>query len=187
MLKRRRTVMGIVCVALLSMGGGTAVHAWRAETHLFAALRGLNEVPPTTSRATGELRATLGGDEQSITFRLDYRNLTGPPGAAHIHFAPTKVNGGVMVFFCGGGGKPACPTTTSGTVTGTITAADIVGPLAQGIAPAPAGQFADVVRAIRTGNAYANIHTERFPGGEIRGQIFIFGFDLRGGADDDEE
>lgn len=183
MLKRRATVMGIVCAGVLS---GVTVHAWRGETHLFAALRGLNEVPPTTSRGSGELRATLSGDEQAISFRLDYRDLTGPPGAAHIHFAPPRVNGGVMVFFCGGGGKPACPATTSGTVTGTITAADIVGPAAQGIPPAPDGSFADVVRAIRTGNAYANLHTERFPAGEIRGQLFVFGFDLRGRGDDED-
>jgi len=90
---------------------------------------------------------------------------------AHIHYGPTKVNGGVMVFFCGGGGKPACPASTSGTVTDTITAADIVGPAAQGIPAAPAGQFSDVLRAIRTGNGYANIHTANFPAGEIRGQV----------------
>lgn len=182
----KRSALAFLVLVLVA-GFGVTVYAWRGDTQLFARLRGLNEVPPTTSRGSGELHATLDRDETTLTFRLEYRNLTGGPGAAHIHFAPTKVNGGVMVFFCGGGGKPLCPTTTSGTVTGTITAADIVGPLAQGIAPAPAGDFADVVRAIRTGNAYANIHSERFPGGEIRGQIFVVGFDLRGRDDDGED
>jgi hypothetical protein len=162
--------------ALLVAGAGASVHAAAGDTPLRARLRGLNEVPPTTSRATAELRATLSADETTITFTLDYANLTNVPGAAHIHFGPPRVNGGVMVFFCGGGGKAACPAATSGTVTGTITAADIVGPAAQGIPPAPAGMFADVVRAIRTGNAYANIHSSNFPAGEIRGQVIALGF-----------
>ena len=51
------------------------------------------------------------------------------------------------------------------------TAADIVGPAAQGIPAAPNGDFADVIRAIRTRNAYANLHTTMFQGGEVRGTV----------------
>src|SRR5215468_4794063 len=118
---------------------GIAANADSKETSFRAHLRGLNEVPPTTSRGTGELRAEISGDETSIQFTLTYANLSANPLAAHIHFGPSKVNAGVMVFFCGGGGKPGCPASTSGTVMGTITAADIVGPAAQGIPAAPAG------------------------------------------------
>jgi hypothetical protein len=78
------------------------------------------------------------------------------------------VNGGVSVFFCGGGGKPACPNSSSGTVSGTITAEDVLGPTAQGF---EAGDLAALERAIRGGVTYANMHTMKFPGGEIRGQI----------------
>jgi hypothetical protein len=70
------------------------------------------------------------------------------------------------VFLCGGGGKPACP--ASGTVTGTLVAADVVGPTGQGIA---AGEFAELVSAIRAGATYVNVHTSTFPGGEIRAQL----------------
>jgi hypothetical protein len=182
----KRPAFLVTLVAVMAVGSVT-VHAWRGETALFARLRGLNEVPPTNSRASGEFRGSLSRDEATISFRVDYRGLTGAAAAAHIHFGPPRVNGGVMVFLCGGGGKPACPAETSGTVTGTLSAADIVGPAAQGIDPAPAGSFADVVRAIRTGNAYVNVHTARFPGGEIRGQVFVFGFDFNGRGDDDEE
>ena len=77
--------------------------------------------------------------------------------------------GGVMVFFCGGGGQPACPATTSGTISGAITAANVLAVPAQGI---KAGDLAAVMRAIRAGASYANMHTPpNFPGGEIRGQI----------------
>ena len=174
MNQRLVTILGSA-VAVGCIGAAAAAYADRGETQLRAQLRGLNEVPPTTSRATGELRAAINATETQINFTLSYSNLSGPAGAAHIHFAPTKVNGDVMVFFCGGGGKGACPAGTSATVTGTLTAADIVGPARQGIPPAPAGQFSDVVRAIKTGNAYVNIHTEKFPPGEIRGQIFAIG------------
>ena len=71
-------------------------------------------------------------------------------------------------FFCGGSTKPTpCPN-VEGTVEGDITAADMVGPNGQGIEP---GSFAEILRAMRAGDAYANIHTTRWPGGEIRGQI----------------
>jgi hypothetical protein len=151
---------------------------------LRAELRGLNEVPPTSSPGSATLRATLDEDAQTITFTLDYRDLTTNPAAAHIHFGPTKVNGGVMVFFCGGGGKPACPAATSGTVTGTIAAADVVGPAAQGI---PVGDFADVARAIRTGTSYANMHGANFPGGEIRGRVLAFGSSRHDDDDHDDD
>jgi hypothetical protein len=140
----------VVCAVL-----GRRASADHREIAVRATLRGLNEVPPTTSRATATLRATLDEAGQRISFTLEFHD-------------PTKVNGGVMVFFCGGGGQPACPAATSGTITGAITAANVVGPVEQGIAPR---NFADVVYAIRTGNAYANIHTSRFPNGEIRGQL----------------
>ena len=72
--------------------------------------------------------------------------------------------GGVAVFLCGGGGKPACP--ASGTVTGTIVAADVVGPAGQGIT---ANEFAEVVRAIRHGAATSRatdqLHPERSEAG----------------------
>lgn len=177
----KRLVISVILAVVLSSVGMVASAGWK-ETNLRAHLRGLNEVPPTNSRGSGELRAEISADETMIQFTLTYQNLSANPGAAHIHFGPSKVNGGVMVFFCGGGGKPACPASTSGTVTGTITAADIVGPSAQGIAAAPAGMFADVLRAIKSGNGYANMHTANFPGGEIRGQVVVVGF---GDHDDD--
>jgi len=181
-MKRLVWISGIAAVIVISAGLTISAQANRRQVTLRAALRGLNEVPPTTSRAQGTFRATLDPDAQTITFTIDYQNLTTAPGAAHVHFGPPRVNGGVMFFFCGGGGKPACPTTTSGTVTGTVAAADVVGPTAQGVA---VGAFADVVRAIATGNAYANIHSATFPGGEIRGLVTASG--LRSADDDDAQ
>ena len=183
-MKRLVLISGIAAVALVGAGLTITARADRRQVNLRADLRGLNEVPPTTSRAQATFRATLDQDAQTITFTLDFQNLTAAPGAAHVHFGPPRVNGGVMFFFCGGGGKPACPTTTSGTVTGTVAAADIVGPAAQGVT---AGDFADAVRAIATGNAYANMHTATFPGGEIRGLVRASGLDRDGDDDRDDD
>lgn len=134
---------------------------------------GLGEVPPTNSKGAADFTGTISADGTMITYNLTWSGLTTLPLFSHIHFGPTKVNGGVMVFLCGGGGKPACTQATSGMASGTITAADIVGPAAQGIPPAPNGSFADVVRAIRTHNAYSNLHTTMFPAGEIRGEVAV--------------
>jgi len=127
---------------------------------------GFNETPSINTEGTAQLRLTL--NSASIDFTLTYQNLSLAPFVAHIHFGQARTAGAPMVFFCGGGGKPPCPNTTSGTITGTIVAADVVGPAAQGI---KAGDLAAVMRAIRGGAAYANMHTGNFTGGEIRGQI----------------
>ena len=139
-----------------------------------AHLVGFNEVPANNTAGHGDLIFTMTSTQ--ITFRLVYADLSGPPAAAHIHVGQKNVNGGVSVFFCGGGGQPPCPATTSGTVTGTITAANVVGPTAQGF---NVGDLAAVERAIKAGVTYANMHTAKFPAGEIRGQV------RRGGGNDD--
>jgi hypothetical protein len=111
---------------------------------------------------------TIADDEQSLAVQLTYNPLEGGAVvAAHIHVAREFVNGGIVIHLCGSGGKPACPT-PSGQVTATVTAADVVDLPAQGI---PAGGLAEVITAMRRGATYVNVHSELFPGGEIRGQI----------------
>ena len=75
-----------------------------------------------------------------------------------------------MLFRSGNGpaGTQGCPA-AGGTITGTITPVDVgAGAAAQGIA---AGEFVELVRAIRAGVTYVNVHTEIRTGGEIRGQL----------------
>ena len=141
-----------------------------------ASLSGFQEPPSVSSTGRGDFRARIDDEAQTITYTLSYSNLEGTTTlAAHIHLGQRSVNGGVAAFLCSGGDKPPCPT-TGGTVTGVIDAADIIGPAGQGLAP---GEFAEFVRAIRSGNTYANVHTNKHPGGEIRGQI--------SGNDNDED
>ncbi len=163
---------------------GRRASAGGRETPLRATLGGLNQAPPIKTAATGTLQATYDEARKQIRFTIDYRNLTTPPTAAHIHFGPTKVNGGVIAWFCGGGNQPACPATTSGKITGTITAANIVAVPAQGIVD---GDFAGLSLAIRTGNAYVNVHNATFAEGEIRGQIEGLGAGRAEGQDSSDD
>ena len=146
-------------------------------------LRGLGEVPPVATQATGSFAATLSSDGSTISYTVTYNNLNAQVIFSHIHFGFTKEVGGVMVFLCGpaagamGGppagfpNPPACPDTTSGTVSGTVMAANVVGPNNQGITPG--ADFAKVVQAMREGAAYVNVHSTRSPGGEIRGAVRV--------------
>lgn len=154
----------------LALLRSSLVMAEMGQEHSFRArLTGFQEVPSVSTGGKGEFRAKLDSSETELTYELEYSGLEGgTAAAAHVHIGATGTNGGVMYFLCGGGGKPACPA-TSGIVTGTVTAADIIGPAGQGIAP---GQFDEVLRAMRSSVTYANVHTApMWPGGEIRGQI----------------
>lgn len=174
-MKRLVTVGLVVLCTSVGATRATLADHDRDSATLRATLLGANEVPPINTEGTGRFTATVHRDG-TIDFTLTFANLSTNAIASHIHFAQFNVNGGVMIFLCGGDAQPACPAATSGTVEGTITPANVVGPAAQGIT---AGDLASALRAIGQGEGYANIHTTKYPGGEIRGQVRV-----RGGDDD---
>jgi hypothetical protein len=137
------------------------------ERSFEATLSGFEEVPANSTTGTGEFSAQLDDAETTLTYELEYSGLEGAATVAHVHLGQRDVNGGVSFFLCGGGGKPACPE-TQGTVTGTVVAADVVGPAGQGIEP---GEFIEIIAAMMDGVTYANVHTDKHPSGEIRGQV----------------
>lgn len=152
----------VLAAATLAVAGDGGKNRFKADT-----LTGYQEIATISTTGTGTFEAQLQGD--TITYTLTYSDLEGgtAPLFAHIHLGARSTNGGVIAFLCGGGSKPACPASPA-TVTGTITVADIIGPNAQGIEP---GSFDEAVRALRAGAVYANVHTTRWSGGEIRGQV----------------
>jgi len=148
-----------------------AAHAEKVKV----TLTGFEETPLTlSSPGSGEFEAEIRENDTLIRWELSYRGLADVQ-QAHVHFGQRATSGGISFFLCTNLGnapvtvptpKP-CPL-EMGTVTGEITAANVFGPAAQGIA---AGQLAEIIAAIRAGFAYANVHTKAFPGGEIRGQF----------------
>ncbi len=167
-MKTQALALPFALVSLFAVGAVSSVADDNDDNVFRAQMSGYNEVPAVSSTATGSFSATLSSDGTTLTFRLTYANLVGgDPVAAHIHFGQAGVAGGVAAFLCGGGSKPACPPAPA-TVTGTIVATDVIGPVAQGIA---AGDLMALVRAMRRGKTYANAHNAMFPGGTLRGQI----------------
>jgi hypothetical protein len=165
---------GLVAVLLVAVGTYAVAGSGSAGKKNVSSdtLTGYQEATPAgvSSPGTGSFSATIDDEAETITFELRYSGLSAPASAAHIHFGNRFTSGGVSAFFCGGGGKPSCPpgTTSEAVVTGTIVPADVIGPASQGIA---AGEFSELVDAIRAGVTYANVHNSMFPAGEIRGQI----------------
>lgn len=132
-----------------------------------AKLDGFNEVPVVSSTGRGTFTAKISRDRDAIEYRLTFEGLEGLSTAAHIHFGQQDVNGGIAVFLCGGGGRPACPA-FEGTVEGVIALGDVIGPAGQGIA---AMEFDELVRAMGDKATYINVHSDKHPSGEIRGEI----------------
>jgi hypothetical protein len=159
-MKHLQVVVGLILLAVLSVSP-----AWSAGgRQLRAVLSGIEEVPAVASAGSADFSLTLSAG--SLGYELSYRT-EGHVHAAHIHLGQPGVNGGVIAFLCGGGGKPACPPSPA-TVRGTITATDIVGPAAQGIDP---GDFQRALKAITSKVTYVNVHTDLFPSGELRGHL----------------
>ena len=164
---QKALIAGLTTASLLVLVSFSALAAAdQNKNHFTARLNGFQETPTLISTGSGDFKATLSDDGTTLSYTLTYTGLTAA-SVAHIHLGEPAIAGGVSAFLCGGGGKPACPA-SSGTVSGTITAADIIGPTSQGLA---AGQFADFLTGLRAGATYVNVHTAAHPGGEIRGQI----------------
>lgn len=136
-------------------------------------LSGYQEAPATISTTGGgTFTAKIANDGQSFDWTLSYEALEGAVQQAHIHFGARGLANGIAVFLCsnlgnGPAGTQPCPAPPA-TISGTARPADVIGPLAQGIEPAA---FDEVVAAMRAGFAYANVHTTKWTGGEIRGQL----------------
>lgn len=153
----------VAAAALADRGNGNG-HGNRFSTKL----TGFEETPSESTPGSGWFKARI-VDGDTIRFRLHYEGFEAAEGSttqAHIHFGQRGVAGGVSAFLCGGSRPPCTP--TEGDFEGDIVAADIVGPSGQGIA---AGEMAEVIRAMRKGYTYANVHTTLNPAGLVRGQI----------------
>jgi hypothetical protein len=145
-------IAGIVALATVfasSAGGAPNGAAAPAVAETFTAtLSGAQEVPPVPTAGTGTAIVQLNEAETMITVDVSFSNLSSNANGAHIHDAPPGVNGPIIF------GLTGVPAATSGTVpqqSFSITAAQVA--------------------ALRAGNYYVNVHSDLYPGGEIRGQL----------------
>jgi CHRD domain len=168
---KRVVLTSFLGVVLLAAIAATAAVAHNDNGKGKARLDSYQEAPLTLSTTgTGTFRIRVASD--GLHYKLRYQDLSANATQAHIHFGRTGLAGGIVAFLCGpqpsAGDKPVCPA-TAGTVEGVIDMADIIsGAAGQGIA---AGELREVIKALRKGAIYANVHTTAFPGGEIRGQV----------------
>jgi hypothetical protein len=162
-------VLGLagVSVAAAGLNGNWSDHA-----------NGSQEVPPRDTQGQAQAIFHLSTDGSSLEYKLNASNIDNV-FMAHIHMAGPGVNGMIVVWLYPSTAPVAGPLgagRTDGVLAeGTITAADLVGPLA-------GHPLSDLVQAMRDGQAYVNLHTNDgvdgvntgpgdFPGGEIRADI----------------
>lgn len=147
-MKRQLTVLTLALALLLVFSGAVLAESRTFVTHL----TGSEEVPATDTLAQGQAIFRLSKDGTELHYRLIVANIENVT-AAHIHSAPAGANGGVVVELY-----------TSGLIAGRTN-----GLLAEGvITGANVGVVLDL---FESGNAYVNVHSSQFPGGEIRGQV----------------
>jgi hypothetical protein len=171
---RKRLVAIVFVLGMVAVGVAVAGLNRNTTTHL----KGTFEVPARATNAQGQAIFHLSKDESQIEYKLIASNIENV-FQAHIHMAAAGVNGAVVVWLypstTPGAGPPGGGRTDGVLAEGTITAANLVGPLA-------GHPLSDLIAAIEGGNAYVNIHTNDgvapadtgagdFPGGEIRGNL----------------
>ena len=146
-----------------------------------AFLNGFNEATVVVSTTgNGTFTAAISRDGTEINYELTFQDLEGDVRQAHIHIGHPQNQGGIVLWLCDSAANPSPSLDTpecreedpanerAGRVTGTLTAADVQAQAGNGIA---AGEFEEVIGLIRAGRTYVNVHSTKFPPGEIRAQI----------------
>jgi hypothetical protein len=145
-------VVGAVALVALAFAG-FAFAASQGDTYgVSARLKASSEVPKPSgvpASATGKFTGTyveLANDKARLTWKLTFSHLSGPGIAAHIHIGKPGKAGPVALALCG-----PCHSGQKGK--GMLTHAQVA--------------------KIEAGAAYVNVHTQKNPGGEIRGQVKV--------------
>jgi CHRD domain len=167
-------VVAVVVAATVAVSAALATNGGKRGGGRFnVQLSGYQEDPLTLSTTgNGQFKLQIRASQGEMQYQLSYANLEAPVTQAHIHLGQRAQSGGISVFLCsnlGNGpmGTQACPPAPA-TISGTIRATDVIGPTGQGIDP---GQLNELIAAIRAGVTYVNVHSQKYPGGEIREQL----------------
>ena len=154
-------------------GSSSSLTSAVSGKHFSAVLTGDNEVPPVNTDATGKIKLFANPQQNMLDYQLSISDLNGVVTGAHIHNGSIGINGPVVATLKTGNTFAGASASTSGTdgggststsVSGTITSADLKGHLA-------GKQITDLIRLIEDGKAYVNVHTDQNSNGKIRGQL----------------
>lgn len=166
-MKTKRVIIGVLAFAAIS-----AVAFAQGFVNIKEVLTGYEEVPSVSTTGNGEFDARIRKDG-AIEWELRYSDLEGTVSQSHIHFAQEGVNGPISVFLCtnlgnGPAGTQPCPPPPA-VISGVIVEANVTaGAAAAGI---EAGNLDELLAAMRAGKTYVNVHSSKWPGGEVRTQI----------------
>ncbi|MDN3669742.1 CHRD domain-containing protein [Echinicola jeungdonensis] len=139
--------------------------AQTAMEHNFGTfINGREEVPSVAASGSGYANFHLSEDETSLSYQLFVANTEGIL-FSHIHMAPAGENGPVVAFLLEAQDPPT-PLFNGLLAEGVIMTEDLLGPLS-------GMTLNDLIKAIKDGNTYVNVHTVENPSGELRGQIGI--------------
>jgi hypothetical protein len=172
----RRLGLSIAVIAFLSASTLALTQGFKKISEF---LTGYEEVPSVSTTGNGNFTARISNDESRIDWELTYSDLEGAVQQSHIHFGQAGVNGGISVFLCtnlgnGPAGIQPCPAPPA-TISGTILAADVSPNIPATLAARNqglnTGEIDELIKAIRAGSTYVNVHSTTWPGGEIRSQI----------------
>jgi hypothetical protein len=161
----------VAIAALIGIGTIAAADNVRARE----TLTGYQEFPALSTPGIGTFKIDLNRAGDTLSYSLTFSGLESDATQAHIHFENRTNSGPVIVFLCsnlgnGPAGTQACPA-AGGTITGTITAADVLGQAGGAAVGIASGEFDEFVRALQSGATYVNVHSTTRPAGEIRAQI----------------
>ena len=161
MRKLTFSIIALVALMTLAAAPGFAAKKYGGNHTYKAELIGKEETPPVDTMAKGI--ATFEPEKwgKELRFKVTVEDIEGVT-AAHIHLGKKGAEVPVVAGLFGGPKKEG---KFSGTLAeGTITNKDLVGPLS-------GKTFKDLIGLIKKGELYVNVHTEKHPGGELRGEI----------------
>ncbi len=158
----KKLSISLLTVVLIAMVPAVGMAAKKAGGHAYKThLSGGAVVPPvkTTAKGMAIFEPEMGGKELKYKLTVkDIENVT----AAHIHIAKKGKNGPPVAGLFAGPKKEGKFSGALGE--GTITDKDLVGPMG-------GKTVKDLIKALRSGELYVNVHTDKYPDGELRGQI----------------
>lgn len=173
----RENFVPSLAAAFLTFSAGLAFADREQGGTFYARLTGFQEVPSSISTpGRGEFKGRIDPRTGVIDYEFSYESMQADVTQAHIHFGQRGTTGGITVWLCGTAtnpgpaGTPQCGQ-RAGFFTGVIDESKILAVAAQKL---DAGNLGELLKAMRAGATYANVHTaapDGVPSGEIRGQI----------------